>query len=94
VYVPDVVTEIDCVVAPFDQRYDVPGLAVSSATLPPQTSGGKVWVIVAIGVGVIVIACVSLPLQPFPSVTVTLYVPDVFTLIVRVVAPVDQRYDA
>jgi hypothetical protein len=31
---PVVVTLIDCVVAPFDQRYDVPAFAVS-VTLPP-----------------------------------------------------------
>jgi hypothetical protein len=94
VYVPAVVTMIDCVVAPFDQRYDAAGSAVSVTLPPSQNVVGPLGVTFAVGVESMVIACVSVPLQPFASVTVTLYVSDVVTLMTCEVAPVDQRYDA
>jgi hypothetical protein len=64
---PEVVTVIDCVVAPFDQRYDVPAVAVS-VTLPPlQKVVGPPGVIVGTNVPS---GTVALPfaLQPLASV--------------------------
>jgi hypothetical protein len=89
--VPGDVTVIDCVVVPFDQRYDDAAFAVSVTLLPAQNVVGPLAVMLAIGVLSMVMVWLSEPLQPLPSVTVTLYVPEVVTLIVCVVAPVDQR---
>jgi hypothetical protein len=49
-------------------------------------------VIVAVGSGLTVTVCdAGVDEQPFASVVVTVYVPDVLTVIAAVVAPVDQR---
>ncbi len=50
-------TLIDCVVAPFDQRYDEPPPDAVSVTLPPlQNVVGPLGVIVALGAGFTVTA--------------------------------------
>jgi hypothetical protein len=46
---PDDVASIDCVVAPFDQRYEEPALAVSVTDPPAQYVVGPEGVIVAAG---------------------------------------------
>ena len=63
---------IDCVVAPLDQRYELPALAVS-VTLPPvQKVVGPPAVIVAVGSGFTVTGVAAdVALQPL-LVTVTL----------------------
>jgi hypothetical protein len=51
-------------------------------------------VIVAVGNGFTVTVCdAGVDVQPFASLVVTVYVPEVPTVIAAVVAPVDQRYD-
>ena len=93
-YVPLVVTLIDCVVAPFDQRYDPPLDAVSVTLPPAQKVVGPPAVIVGVGFGLTVTTVAAeVPLQPFASVTVTLYEPDALTAIDCVVAPVLQWYE-
>ena len=69
---PAFVTSIDCVVAPFDQRYDAPALAVSVTEPPAQNVVGPDGVIVAVGVALTVtVVAADVALQPFSFVTVT-----------------------
>jgi hypothetical protein len=68
-------------------RYDTPALAVSTTPPPSQNVVGPPGVIVATGFGVIVTAWESVAVQPFASVTVTVYVPLAVTSRVCVVAP-------
>jgi hypothetical protein len=82
------------VVAPVDQRYDVPPEAVSVTLPPAQNVAGPLRVIMAVGRGLTVTVCeAGADVQPFASVVVTVYVPLVETVIAAAVAPVDQRYD-
>jgi hypothetical protein len=72
-YAPLAATVIDCVVAPFDQRYDAAADAVS-VTLPPAqnvVAPPAVMTGVAGAVTVTVVAAL-VALQPFAFVTVTL----------------------
>ena len=63
---------IACVVAPFDQRYVLPALAVSVTLPPAQNVVGPPAVIVAAGVGLTVTAVAAdVALQPEALVTVT-----------------------
>jgi hypothetical protein len=72
-YGPVVVALIDCVVAPFDQRYDVPALAVSVTDPPAQNVVGPPTVIVATGFAFTVTVVAALVAeQPLVFVTVTL----------------------
>jgi len=87
---PPVVTVIDCVVALFDQRYDVPAVAVS-VTLPPlQKVVGPLGVIVGTNVPSGTVALLF-ALQPFASVmwtvSPTLPLPFGVKLMVFVPAP-------
>jgi hypothetical protein len=67
------VASIDCVVAPFDQRYDAPLLAVRVTEPPAQNVVGPDAAIVADGSGLTVtVAADEVALQPFAAVTVTL----------------------
>jgi hypothetical protein len=94
VYVPLVLTVMAAVVAPVDQRYDVPPEAVSVTLPPAQNVVGPDGVMVAVGSGLTVTVCdAGAEVQEFASVVVTVYVPDVDTAMAAVVAPVDQRYD-
>ena len=69
---PLALTVIDCVVALFDQRYVLPGLAVSVTLLPAQNVVGPPAVIVATGVGLTVtVVGAEVVLQPLELVTVT-----------------------
>ena len=63
---------IACVVAPVDQRYELPEFAVS-VTLPPgQNVVGPPGVIVAVAAGLTVTAVAAdVALQPLAFVTVT-----------------------
>ena len=94
VYVPDVETVIDCVVAPVDQRFPLADDEVS-VTLPPvQKLNGPLAEIVGVvgkAVTVTVVPAEVAEVQP-PLVTETVYVPDVETVIDCVVSPVDQRF--
>ena len=64
---------IDDVVAPFDQRYEAPALAVSVTEPPAQNVVGPEGVIVAEGSAFTVTAVAALvALQPAALVTVTL----------------------
>src|SRR5437660_1086295 len=72
-YAPLALTVMACVVAPLDQRYDAPLDAVSVTLPPAQNVVGPPAVIVAAGFALTVTAAgAEVPLQPFPSVTVTL----------------------
>ena len=63
---------MDCVVAPFDQRYELPELAVSVTLLPAQNVVGPPAVIAGVGVGLTVTAVAAdVALQPLAFVTVT-----------------------
>jgi hypothetical protein len=67
------VTLIDGVVAPFDQRYDEPVLAVSVTDPPVQNEVGPEALIVAAGAGkAVTVVAEEVALQPFAFVTVTL----------------------
>ncbi len=64
---------MDCVVAPVDQRYDAPSLAVRVTEPPVQNSVGPEAVMVAAGSAFSVTAIgAEAALQPFSLVTVTL----------------------
>ena len=66
-------TVIDCVVAPFDQRYDDAAEAVRVTEPPAQNVVGPEAVIVAVGLLFTVTAVAAeIALQPFAFVTVTL----------------------
>ena len=66
-------TSIDGVVAPFDQRYDEPALAVSVTEPPTQNVVGPEGVIVAVGSAFTVTVVAALVvLQPAALVTLTL----------------------
>src|SRR5947208_3262453 len=69
-------TVMDCVVAPVDQRYD-DALDDVSVTLPPaQNVVGPSAVMVGVGSGfTVTVVTEDVALQPFASVTVTLYEP-------------------
>jgi hypothetical protein len=69
-YVPDVVTVIDCVVSPFDQRYPEAEPADSVTDPPSQKVVGPPAVTVAPGGADTVV--VAAAVQPLLSVTVTL----------------------
>ena len=62
---------IDCVVAPFDQRYDEAAEAVSVTLPPAQNLVGPEGVIVAVGLPLTVTTVTALAEQPFAFVMVT-----------------------
>jgi hypothetical protein len=76
-----------------DQAYVAPGCTPTeaAAAAPAQTLAGAAMA--AVGFALTVTVCESLALQPLPFVTVTLYVLVLLgeTVMVCVVAPVDQR---
>jgi hypothetical protein len=82
-----------CVVAPLDQRYELAALAVSVTLPPAQNVVGPLAVMTGVAGNALTTTLVGaeLPLQPFASVTVTLYEPVAFTVIDCVMAPFDQR---
>ena len=94
VYVPEVETVIDCVVAPVDQLFPVAEDEVN-VTLPPEqnVSGPPALMVGVAGVGftVTVVPAEAGDVQP-PVVCVTVYVPEVETVMDCVVAPVDHRF--
>jgi hypothetical protein len=94
VYVPDVDTVIDCVVAPVDQTFPVADDDVNT-TLPPaqKVKGPPAEIVGVAGIGftVTVVPADATEVQP-PLVRVTVYVPDVETVMDCVVAPVDQTF--
>ena len=91
---PVALTVIDCVVAPFDHKYDEPAEAVSVTELPAQNVVGPEGVIVAIGLLFTVTAVdAEVAEQPLAFVTATLKLPVALTVIDCVVAPFDHKYD-
>ncbi len=94
VYVPDVETVIDCVVAPVDQRFPLADDDVNTTLPPAQNVNGPPAEIVGVAgkaVTVTVVPAEVAEVQP-PLVTATVYVPDVETVIDCVVAPVDHKF--
>jgi hypothetical protein len=85
---------MDCVVAPLDQAYVEPAEAVSVTEPGAQNVVGPEAVIVAAGFGFTVTFLAGEMNWQLASVTVTLYAPLCVTLIARVVAPFDQRYES
>ena len=79
------------VVAPVDQLYDVPPLAVKVVGVPSQMVA-EAGVILAVGVGLTVTVVLVVAVQPFASVTVTVKVVVELgePVMAAVVAPVDQ----
>jgi hypothetical protein len=72
-YEPPAVTLTDCVVAPFDQRYELPLDAVSVTLPPAQNVVGPLAVMAALGSGLTVtVVAAEVALQAFAFVTVTL----------------------
>ncbi len=70
---PEELAVIDCVVAPFDQRYAEPADAVSVTETPEQNVVGPDAVTVATGLSLTVTDVAALvALQPAALVTVTL----------------------
>jgi hypothetical protein len=66
------VTLIVCVVAPVDQRYEEPALAVSVTEPPVQNVVGPEGVIVAVGAAfTVTVVADEVALQPFAFVTAT-----------------------
>ena len=71
---PAAVAVIDCVVAPFDHRYELIPAGAESVTLPPvQNVVGPFGVMTGDGAGLTatVVGC-EVPVQPATSFTVTL----------------------
>jgi hypothetical protein len=63
---------IDCVVAPFDHRYEEPAMAVSVTEPPAQNVVGPPAVTVAAGSAwTVTLVAALVALQPFAFVTVT-----------------------
>ena len=91
VYVPEVETVIDCVVAPFDQRLPVAEDEVN-ITEPEQNVVGPLAVIVGTAGKAFTVTLVAAEVAEHkPLVTVTEYVPEAETVIACVVSPVDHR---
>ena len=93
-YVSDSDTVIDCVVAPFDQRFPVADDEVSVTLPPSQNVVAPDAVIVGVAgkaFNVTVVAAETAEEQ-VPLFTETEYVPDSDTVIDCVVAPFDQRF--
>ncbi len=93
-YVPAVLTVIDCVVAPVLQVLPVAEEDVN-VTLPPVQNvvGPLAEMIGALGKGfTVTVADPAVEVQPLPSVIVTVYVPAALTVIDCVVAPVLQLF--
>jgi hypothetical protein len=94
VYVPSVVTVMDCVVAPVDQVFPVAEEDVNVTDPPAQKVMELPAVIVGVagkGVTVTVVPADVAEVHP-PEVTETVYVPPVVTVMDCVVAPVDQVF--
>src|SRR5207248_730140 len=93
VYEPVAVTRIDCVVAPVDHMYVKPTGAVSVTLPPAQNVVAPLGVIVGVAGFALTVTTVAsdVALQVLPSVTVTVYEPDVLTRIDCVVSLVDHR---
>lgn len=89
-------TVVDCVVAPFDQRYEKPPGAESVTFPPAQKVVGPEAVMVGVAGSGLTVTAVGAEVaeQPEASVTVTVKLPELLTVIDCVVAPLDQRNDA
>lgn len=89
-------TVINCVVSPFGDHTLPDPILENSVTSPPeQNVVGPNGVTVGAGSGLTVtVVAAEVPEQPFPSVTVTVNVPELLTVIACVVAPVDHKYPA
>lgn len=92
--VPDAVTVIDCVVAPFDQMFPVAADEVNTTLPPSQNVVAPVTAIVGVvasGFTLTVVPADTAEVQ-FPLLKVTEYVPEVVTVIDGVVAPFDHTF--
>jgi hypothetical protein len=93
VKVPLAVTVIDWVVAPFDHVFPVAAEDVSTTEPPAQNVVGPPAVIVGTGgVGLTVTVVAAEVEEQDPLETVTVYEPEVVTVMDCVVAPVDQVF--
>jgi hypothetical protein len=97
VYVPAVVTVIVSLVSDVLHTYDTPPLAVKLAEPSEQIIPSSIVVpelsstaIIGLGSGFTVIVVLVLEKHPFPSVTVTVYIPAVITVIDSLVSDVLQ----
>ena len=87
-------TDIDCVVAPFDQRYEAPALDASVWLVPAQIITDPAGVIVGLdGKGLTVTTAVAEGTlwHPPALVTRTVKFPLAVTVMLRVIALFDQR---
>ena len=82
---------IDCVVAPVDQRFPLAEDDVSVMDVPGQNVAGPLMVGVTAALTVCVQEARALEQPPFVPATVYVVVADGLTVMVCVVAPVDQR---
>ena len=83
---------IDCVVAPFDHEYELAAGALNVTEPPAQNVVGPDAVIVVDGSG-FTVTTVGAEVALQAPLTVTVYEPDVETLIDCPVSPVDQVYE-
>jgi hypothetical protein len=92
-YEPLALTVMDCVVAPFDQRCENAAGAVSVTAPPAQNVVGPLAVITGVAGFAFTITSVAalVALQPFASVTVTLYEPLAKTARDWLVVPFDHE---
>ena len=93
VNVPDAVTVMDCVVAPFDQRFPVADEEVNTTFPPEQNVVGPPAEIVGVAGMAFTVTTVAAERGEVhnPLSTKTVNVPEVETVIDCVVSPVDQR---
>ena len=80
-YEPEAITLIACVVAPFDQRYELEFGALSVTEPPTQNVVGPLRLITGISgrVFTVTIVAAEVAVQPLAFAIVTLYVPLVVT---------------
>jgi len=82
---------MDCVVAPFDQRYELAELAVKVTVCPCVRFVEPLTVIVAVGI-LLTLTTVGVDVaEQLPLLTVTEYEPAVDTVIDFVVFPFDHK---
>ena len=87
-------TEVAAVVAPLLHAYVTPPVAVKLILVVEHVNSVVAGTLIpAVGIPALCeIAIVSVSVQPLAPVTVTVYVPDAFTVVVAVVAPLLQAY--
>ena len=90
-YCPELFTIINCVVAPFDHKYDAPAEEVNVTDPPWQKVVAPLAVIEAVAELTRVTVVAGEVAEQLPLFTVTLKEPELLTVIDFVVAPFDHK---